>query len=324
MLRHAGTRPNRSSIRCMLRNDRESGESAHQLGLREFEIFLAFAQTEHMGQAAEALGTSAPSIQRTVRALEVGLGIPLVERDGRRLRLLPAGQVLAEHAARIMRSRTDAIEATLAASGQKRVALRLGHIFSLGLSVVPRYIAKMLRKEPGIRVHLHQGTTNGLITSLLAGEIDAAFVSPPPDDPELRVVPLFTEPLLLALLSDDPLANGEAVDLGAFRDRGFVTLFEGSMNRICITRLCARAGFLPKIVLEVSDLCTLEGAVALGIGVSIVPRSASGHVHPNVAHVPITGMVSTTRTVVLAYRRNAPHNGALVSLLSVAEPHYRK
>jgi DNA-binding transcriptional LysR family regulator len=290
----------------------------HDVGLRDLEIFLEFSQTEHMGQAAEALGTSVPSIQRAVRVLEVQLGIPLVERDGRRVRLLRAGRVLAEHASRVLRSRADAIEAALAASGRKQMTLRIGHMFSLGLSVVPGYIASVLAQEPGTRVQLRHGPTHALIAALLAGEIDAAFVAPCPNEPDLAVTPLFTEGVLLAVAADDPLASAASVELARLRDRAFIALPQGSGSRYDLVQACARAGFTPKITVEVGDMYTLEGAVGAGLGVSIVPRSMTGHTHPRVVRVPLAETIPTTREVGLVYPRNAPRHGALALLLSLA------
>jgi len=292
--------------------------------LRELEVFFAFAQTEHMGRAAEALGVSIPSIQRTVRALELELGIPLVVRDGRRLRLLPAGQVLAEHATQILRSRTDAVRAALAASSGTRQTLRLGHTSSLGFVVVPRYVEKLLRRAPRTHVQLHQGSTKELIAALLAGELDAALVSGTPDEPELHVVPLFHEPILLALPIDDPLAQSARIDIAAFRDRNFITLGENSINQAAVIRLCGRAGFRPRIALEADDFCTIEGAVAAGLGVALVPRSAIQRPHPLVAHLPIAMAIPLIRAVALAYPREATRNDALGALLAVAAPRARR
>jgi DNA-binding transcriptional LysR family regulator len=309
----------------MGRNERDTvREAARRLGLRELEIFLAFARSEHLGRAAEELGLSIPSVQRSVRALELDLGVPLVERDGRRLRLLRAGQVLAEHAAHIMRSRLDAAEATLAASGRKRSTLRLGHAPSLGFVVVPRYIEKLLRKDPEAHVQLSQGTTDVLIARLLAGDIDAAIVSGHPNNPELRVAHLFDEPVLLSLPVTDPLAGADRVELSAFQDRGFVTLSAGSANYLGAKSTCARAGFNPRIVLEVEDMCTLVGAVGAGLGIAIVPRCVSEHPHPKVVHVPIAGTPAKVRAVTLAYPRNAPRNDALLLMLAAIAPRHRQ
>jgi DNA-binding transcriptional LysR family regulator len=308
----------------MLRNGRGVADATERLGWRAIEIFLAFAQTEHMGHAAEELGMSISSIQRAVRALEIDLGIALVEREGRRVRLLPAGRVLAEHAQFIVRSHAEAVHATRAAAGWERRTLKLGHTSSLGFSVVPGYIAALLRREPGMHVQLRQGSTHALVDALIAGELDAAFVSTLPENPELIAVPLFNDPLLLAVPADDALARREQVELASVRDRGFITLTESSVSPSRFIRLCANAGFRPRIVLEADDLCTMEGAVAAGIGLAVVPRSMDQHAHTTIVHVRIASTEGpVTRHVGLVYPREGRRSEALAMLLSLAVPHTR-
>jgi DNA-binding transcriptional ArsR family regulator len=114
---------------CVQRNEGARVDEA--LSFHDLEVFLAFAEVEHLGRAAEALDLSVPAVQRTVRALEARLGVPLVRRDGRRVRLLHAGRILADQAARVIRARGDAVDAVLVAAGRERHVLRIGYMYSL-------------------------------------------------------------------------------------------------------------------------------------------------------------------------------------------------
>jgi DNA-binding transcriptional LysR family regulator len=87
------------------------------------------------------------------------------------------------------------------------VPLRIGHTFSLGIEVVPQIIASFLDRSAGSRVMLRQDSAVAIIESLLRGEVDAAFTSIAPVEPDVRVVPLFEEPMLLAVPVADPLAT---------------------------------------------------------------------------------------------------------------------
>jgi DNA-binding transcriptional LysR family regulator len=102
-------------------------EELDDVGFHELEIFLEFSRSEHLGAAAEALGYSVSSIQRAVRILEKRLGVPLVQRDGRRVRLLHTGHVLADHAAHVIRARSEAVNAVLVAAGRRQSKLSIGH-----------------------------------------------------------------------------------------------------------------------------------------------------------------------------------------------------
>ncbi|HYZ17340.1 MAG TPA: LysR family transcriptional regulator [Candidatus Acidoferrum sp.] len=287
------------------------------VGIAELEIFLAFSRTEHLGQTAEALGRSVSSIQRTVRALEARLGVPLVERDGRRVRLLHAGRVLADHAASVVRARNEVVGAVRAAS-TPRAILRLGHMFSLGLSLVPRIVAEVLARDPTTRLTLRHGATNALVTSLLAGELDAVLVSPLPLAADLVTVPLFTEPLLFAIAATDALAAHASIELAAVRDRAFVALSEGAGSRYDLMQVCARAGFTPRIAIEVGDMYTLEGIVGAGLAVSIVPASMLHHTHPTVVRIPLRESFDTQRQVGLVYLRGTETRRSVGTLVDAA------
>jgi len=296
-------------------------DKARRVTFQDLEVLLAFSSTEHLGQAARNLGLSVASTQRSIRALEDKLGVVLVERDGRRLRLRHAGWVLAGQAARLLRARADAVDAVLTAAGAEFVPLRIGHTFSLGIAVVPDIVAAFLDRLTGTRVMLRQGAATAIIESLLSGEIDAAFSSISPIEPDVRVVPLFQEPMLLAVAAGDPLAHEESVELARVGDRRFVAMSEGSSSRGYMMRACARAGFTPRVVMDTDDLFSVTGAVAAGIGVAILPGRMSDYRHPGVSLLPLVEPVPTRRTVCLAYRRQSGREAQLRVLREVAQRH---
>lgn len=290
---------------------------AGSLSFAELEMFVEFARTEHLGRAAEALGRSVSSVQRSVRALETRLGVPLVEREGRRLRLLEAGRVLAERAERVVRARSDAVSAVRDASGPRPI-VRLGHMFSLGLGLVPKMAAEILAQQPSARLMLQHGATDALVTSLLIGDLDAVLVSPLPLDADLGSIELFTEGVLLAVAASDPLAARTHVALTDVRDRAFVALPAGSGSRHDLMQACARAGIVPSIAIEVGDIYTLEGIIGAGLAVALVPESMRGHTHPGVARIPLREPAATRRSVGLVYVRGTESRRAVASLIDAA------
>ncbi|MGD0556793.1 MAG: LysR family transcriptional regulator [Streptosporangiaceae bacterium] len=296
-------------------------DKARQVTFHDLEVLLTFSSTEHLGQAARQLGMSAPSIQRSIRALEDKLGVVLVERDGRRLRLRQPGWVLARQAARLVRARADAVDEVLAAAGVDLVPLRIGHTFSLGVAVVPRIVAAFLDRSAGTRLKLRQDAATAIIASLLSGDVDAAFTSISPVEPDVRVVPLFEEDMLLAVPADDPLAGAGAVELARVSDRRFVAMSEGSSSRGHMMLACARAGFTPRVVLDADDLFSVAGAVAAGIGVAILPARMGDYGHPGIELIPLIESVPTRRTICLAYRRQPGREAQLNMLREVAQLH---
>ncbi|MFN2459750.1 MAG: LysR substrate-binding domain-containing protein [Candidatus Velthaea sp.] len=288
------------------------------LTLHELRIFLEFSRTEHLGQAADALDLSIAAVQRAIRSLEDRLGVPLFQRDGRRLRLLNAGRILADQAARVLRTRDEAVDAVLLASGRVHDVVRLGYLYSLGVRIIPDLIAKLKSREPQARVELRHGSTADLVGGVLAGELDAACVAPLPEEPDLESVTLFSEPMRLCVAAKDALAAKARVDLRAVRDRPFASLRQGFGTRTFMLEACARAGFRPAIAYEADDIFTIEGLVGAGLAVSILPARMHDHPNPRVAYVALSAEYETQRTVGLAYRRGGKRQRALAALLASA------
>lgn len=286
--------------------------------LHELTIFSAFAQYEHLGRAAEALDLSVPAVQRAVRAIEMRLGVPLVRRDGRRVRLLHAGRILADQAARILRARDEAVDAVMLAAGRERHVLRLGYMYSLGLRVVPDLIADVLAHEPDVRVELVHGATDALVDRLLSGELDAVCVAPLPEQPEVERVPMSSERFDLTVARADPLASRAAVALRDVRTRPFAALREGFGSRRFMFEACARAGFTPRIAYTCDDIFTVEGIVGAGLAVSVLPSRMADHHNPRVARIPLIETVPTVRTIGTAFLRSQRRHAGLRALVDAA------
>ena len=285
------------------------------LSFHDLEIFLAFAELEHLGRAAEALDLSVPAVQRTVRAIEARLGVPLVRRDGRRIRLLHAGRILADQAARVIRARSDAVDAVLLAAGRERHVLRIGYMFSLGLSVLPRLIADVLAQEPTLRVELRSGATDELVDAMLAGTLDAVCVAPLPSIADIATLPLFTEGFRLSVSASDPLARRANIDLREVRGRPFAALREGFGSRRSMFEACARAGFVPQIAFTAGDIFTVEGFAGAGLAVAVLPELIGEHGGARVVRIPLLETAPTTRIVGIAHLVAQRKHGALAAFL---------
>jgi DNA-binding transcriptional LysR family regulator len=191
-------------------------------------------------------------------------------------------------------------------------------MFSLGRNLVPQLVAELVRCEPATRVYLRHGLANALVGWVLAGEIDAAFVSPTPVEPDLSVMTLYTEALLLSVSVHSQYADRSRIELAELRDEAFVAAPEGSGTRYDLFQACARAGFVPKIVVEVGDVSTMENMVSTGTGVALVPESMSTYTNPNVVRIPLADQSPPRRTIGFVYPRNAQRNAAFAELLRLA------
>jgi LysR family transcriptional regulator, transcription activator of glutamate synthase operon len=292
---------------------------ASEVTFADLETFLVFARTEHFGRTAAELGVSVATVQRGIRSLERKLGVALVEQAGRRVRLRHPGHILAREAHAVLRARSDAVNTTIAESGQPRRLLRVAHTYSLGLEFVPGALAELLRERPELRFRCQQGPATDVVAALLRGDADIAFTSLSPAEPNVVVRPLFTESLLLAVPAGDPLAGADPVALADVRDRPFIAMDPGSSSRTHMINACARAGFVPRIAADASDLFAVESMVGAGIGVAVVPEGMSGHHHPRVARLPIADPPSVTRTIFLAHYATGAAHDSVLALAAIAQ-----
>jgi DNA-binding transcriptional LysR family regulator len=292
--------------------------SAGPVTFADFEMFVVFAEYEHFGRTAAALGVSVATVQRGIRALERKLGVELVEQVGRRVRMLHAGNVFVREAHAVLRARLDAVDTMRTESGQSRRVLRVAHTYSMGVSFVPGLLAELLRVHPDLRLHCRQGPATDAVSTLLRGEADVAFMSLSPTEADVVVEPLFTEPLLLAVPVEDPLSGRDRISLGEVRERAFIAMEPGSSSRTHLVNACARAGFVPRITVEGSDLHMVEAMVGAGIGVSVVPGGMGDRPHPLVSRLPIEDARFSGRTVFLAYQRRGSSDSAVQTLIRVA------
>jgi LysR family transcriptional regulator, transcription activator of glutamate synthase operon len=223
---------------------------------------------------------SQSGVSRALARLESEVGVPLLWRTGRTLRLTQAGSVFKRYVDALLHVLDDGLAAldALAAPDTGRVVLAFQP--SLGTWLVPRLVAAFAKRFPAVQFQLVPVREEARGATLAGGSADVEVTTVRPSRDDVRWRPLASEPLRLALP-----APGEAgpVDLGTCRDRPFVALRRGFPLRETLEQLCAGAGFAPDITLEADDLPTLTGLVRAGLGVTVLP---AGHLERRGTPVP--------------------------------------
>jgi DNA-binding transcriptional LysR family regulator len=251
------------------------------LDLHSIRIVRAIAEHGTISAAARALGYSQPAISQHLRRSEARLGTPLVIRSGRGVRLSEAGQVVARHAVAIT-SALDAASGDLAelvglAAGTVRVAA----FPTASSTLVPRLLASMRQRHPGITVGYVEAEPPEAIAMLRDGAVDLAitFAYPGdradphrPADASLESVPLFTEPVVLALPDRHALANRDQVALADLADERWIA--GCPLCRGHLLAACEAVGVTPNIELETDNAIAVLTLVAAGLGVALLPQLA--------------------------------------------------
>ena len=290
--------------------------------LRHLRYFMAVARHLHFTRAAAELHVAQPALSQQIAQLERILGVALLDRARRRVRLTAAGDALLVRAERILAEVEHAEEEMHAYAGVLRGRVALGTLPHVGAFLLPALLARFHRRYPGVEIALHEEATQQLAALLAAGQVDLALVHAteatlPPylADPTMILEPLFTEDLVLGVAPGHALAGQARVALAELRDEPFVAFKSGSGLRRALERAASEASFAPRIVFESGDLGTICGLVAAGGGVTLIPRSVAQTHQPAIKLVALSAP-PLGRTVLLAWRGDRQRSPAAEACLA--------
>lgn len=285
--------------------------------LRHLRYFLAVAEELSFTRAAARLQIAQPPLSQQIAKLERELGVQLLERTSRSVRLTRAGTAML-HEARLLLSRADETTRIVSrvGSGQSG-AVRIGCIPSGFSGVLLRLLPAFRRRFPDVLPLVYEMEATPQLEALSHGIVDAGLLRLSRPYPGVTVEPVDTEPLVAALPADNPLAAKDVVPLADLADESFV-LFPRQAAADAfdvITAACGAAGFTPNAVYEVTNDHTLAGLVAAGLGVSVVPESTSNLMLPGIVYRPLAPPVPTTvMSIALPTTSPSPHAGHLREL----------
>lgn len=265
--------------------------------------FAAVARLEHVTQAAQLLGMPQPTLSRSVARLEAELGIQLLARQGRTVRLTRAGQMLLGSVERALGELERGAEAARAEADPTMGRVAFGFLHTMGSDAVPALLRGFRVEHPQVRFQLVQDYVAAMLERLRAGELDLCLVSPLPDAADLTARPLDEQRLHLAVPADHRLAGRRRIRLAEVAEEPFVAVEEGYGLRVITDGFCAEAGFSPRIAFEGEEAETLRGLVAAGLGVALLPPALVPR--PGVVELEVTSP-RTRRAIGLAWVTNRP------------------
>jgi DNA-binding transcriptional LysR family regulator len=237
--------------------------------------------------AAESLSYTQSAVSQAIARLEAETGTKLVIRDRSGVRPTAAGATLIEHAEAIF-AQVEAAEADLAAVlGVRGGRLRMASFPSAGATLMPLAVANFRAEHPGVALTLAEGEPEEIAPRLRAGEFDLALLFEFPGARErpgagFRTVTLLEDPMHVALPAEHALAAKRSLALSDLRDQEWVQTSVESPCARQVVRSCLAAGFEPHVTFESDDYETVQGLVAAGVGVALIPRLALSRVHPGI------------------------------------------
>jgi len=268
--------------------------------LADLPYLLAVAVTGGVTAAADELGVPQPTISRGLARLAERLGAPVLERDGRGVRLTEEAGALLPHAERALAAVDDGIAAVRRLVGERDDAVSLAFQHTQGRVVVPALVRALRTERPAARFELRQGARDMCVEALEAGTIDAVIISPAyPRTAHVETVHLYDEPLVLAVPPDHRLAARRRVRLTDLADEPLLVMRAAFGLRLLVDDLFAQAGLTPQIAFEGEDVQTLRGLVAAGLGVAVLPPAIPRPT--DVVEVPI-GDADAVRRIGVSWR----------------------
>ncbi|MFD6396399.1 LysR family transcriptional regulator [Nocardia sp. NPDC060249] len=263
----------------------DSAETGAQALAPLLAAFDAAAEEGHFTRAAQRLGVPQSSLSRRVKTMEQLLGVALFQPVGRGVALTPQGRDLYAHTRGLVRALDDAVRQVRADADPDSGLVRFGFPLTLGPVSIPSLLAQFHTRAPRIRLHLVQAHGEALAEQVRDGRLDLAVMIPPPSD--LPTVDLGRQRIDLHVSRTHPLARRARVDLAELADEAFIANPPSYQLRTLLDNWCAAAGFMPRVVFEITEFETLRALVALGQGVALLP--AAEVVNPDLAVVPIDG-----------------------------------
>lgn len=273
--------------------------------LQQLKYFRAVAHAHSFTRAARRLFVTQPNVSVQIRKLEHELGVTLFDRvPGGSIALTAAGEVLQDCADSIFSTLDGGLARIRALERERLPLLRIAHLPSLGRTVLPGIVVSIREAAPEIDLTCDAVADSERIRAmLLDGAIDVGVARTADGrDTETSHV-LFTEEFVVACPAHGPLRDLDLRDAASLSRAPFVLPSEGIGLRDQILGICRSMGFDPRVVLEAYSLDVLRGAVARGVGVSVLPQLClDGQAEMTSVRLP---QPSATRTISLTWRRQA-------------------
>lgn len=246
--------------------------------LRHLRYFVAVAEERNFTRAAQRLNIAQPPLSRQIQQLEETLGVQLLERNSRPLKLTETGKFFYSHAAQLL-SQTAELESMTRRVGNIERSLSVGFVGSTLYGMLPKIIRRFRDENTTVELSLHEMSTMDQIRALKDGRIDVGFGRIRHEDANIRRVILREEKMIVAFPEGHPLSVAKPVI--ALRDLVNETLiiFPKTPRPSYADQVLAAfqdRALKPRRIYEVRELQIALGLVAAGEGISIVPSSVYG------------------------------------------------
>ena len=257
------------------------GHTLRAVELRHLRYFVAVAEMENVSRAAmQRLHVSQPSLSRQIRDLEDEIGVQLLERTAKSVRLTDAGRAFLDEARAILKHTDDAVGKVRAIAGKSETELHIGDWPLATGRIMPALLRAYQQAMPNVKVKVHDWPVEKNIAGVRDGRLQLAIILPPLKAnalEELRFEQLSTARVCLAVSCDHPFARRQSVSLADAAREPFIGLTREEYPRYqeYLDAIFARVNDKPRIVEEHDGWSGVFSAVSAGTGVAITSDAFS-------------------------------------------------
>jgi LysR family hydrogen peroxide-inducible transcriptional activator len=286
------------------------------MNLRDLRYLVALADERHFGKAAERCYVSQPTLSAQIRKLEEYLGVPLVERQPKRVSITPAGEKIVERARRLLQEADAIVELAKTDRDPLAGTLKLALIPTVGPYLLPHVVRRLKRALPRLKLLLYEYQTAPLLEKLRAGEIDMGILALPVPMDGLEATVLYDEPFTLAVPAGHPLADRERVTTQDLHGEPLLLLEDGHCLRDQALEVCGRVGAQESQDYRATSLETLRQMVAAGHGVTLLPELAAASPVGSARGLRIKPFVkpAPARTIGAVWRKSTTRGPAIEAI----------
>lgn len=287
--------------------------------VRHLEALAAVAEEGTFRGAADLLGYSQAAISQQIAALESVVGTPVFDRPGgpRPVRLTPVGRALLRHARDILDRLDVALdEATQTAAGTGG-RLSIGTFQSVSVELLPQIVGRMRTEIPDLQMRaIEEDENEALLLGVQQGDLDLAFVAGPVSSPDLNVIELGIDPLLVVVPRGVGFDDASSASLRDIMDFGLIGEHHGS-SQSYVEEGIRSHGVAPRYVFRTNDNGAMQAMVRNKLGAAIMPQLAIQLSDPEVLVLP-TDPPMPSRSIVLVMPGGMGHSAAAEHFARVA------
>lgn len=240
--------------------------------IKQLTYFLEIAKMENFTKAAANLYISQSALSKTVKMMEMELGVQLIDRTVNHFKLTPEGEILYQKGLIAIKNINSELEDLYGSIGTEKGHMTVGIPPVIGTAYFTSIIYKFRNMYPDVELKIIEEGANTIKKWVHDGEVDIGVVILPVSSDDFNEIPIVTAENVLLVNINHPLAKYDEVSFKMLQNERFITLNSTFMLYDQIKALCNIAGFEPDIVCESSQWDFIAEMVALNQGISILPR----------------------------------------------------